>query len=139
MEVRLNKRQKMKLLFGKLGIRSDLTLKSIFKPAISKKVLLHYLDELESKRLPLLDHKAADDKTLFIDLIANNPGLSTKKILQAYGLYKAMELMNMREIRQMLSKRNRINLNLFLGEIKNITLRNSKSSFIVIRKHIMDL
>ena len=53
MEVRLNKRQKIKQLFKTLGIKSDLTLKKLFKPAIAKKVLLHYLDELESKR-PLI-------------------------------------------------------------------------------------
>lgn len=43
MEVRLNKRQKIKSLFKTLDIKSDLTLKSLFKPAISRKILLHYI------------------------------------------------------------------------------------------------
>ena len=57
MEVRLNKRQKIKELFKKLNIRSDLTFKKMLKPAISKKILLYYLDEIDKKRLPLLDFK----------------------------------------------------------------------------------
>jgi hypothetical protein len=64
MEVRLNKRQKLKQLFTKLGIKADLTFKSLFKPTIAKKVLLHYLDELESKRPALLDYKAKSDEAL---------------------------------------------------------------------------
>jgi len=35
MEVRLNKRQKIKQSFNKLGISADLTFKKLFKPAIS--------------------------------------------------------------------------------------------------------
>jgi len=46
MEVRLNKRAKLKQLFKNLGIATDLTFKKLFKPAVSKKVLTHYLDEL---------------------------------------------------------------------------------------------
>lgn len=99
MEVRLNKRQKMKSLFKKLGIKSDLTLKKLFKPAISKKILLHYLDELESKRPSLLDFKAANDKALLIALIENNPTLNPKCLIQAFGLKKALEVMSIRELR----------------------------------------
>ena len=43
MEVRLNKRQKMKQLFAKLGIKADLIFKKLFKPAISKKSIVTLL------------------------------------------------------------------------------------------------
>jgi hypothetical protein len=101
MEVRLNKRDKMKQLFKKLKIKSNLTFKSLFKPAISKKILLHYLDELERKRPKLIDYKAANDKALFTDLIFNNPYLGPKQILQMYGLKKIFEVVNARELRVM--------------------------------------
>ena len=55
MEVRLNKRAKIKQLFKKLNIAATLTFKKLFKPAIAKKVLLHYLDELERNRSRLLN------------------------------------------------------------------------------------
>ncbi len=63
MEIRLNKRAKMKQLFTKLGIKSDLSLKSLFKPKLSKKVLLHYLDEIKSSQ-PLFDYYRENDKAL---------------------------------------------------------------------------
>ena len=62
MEVRLNKRDKIKQLFKTLGIKAELIFKKLFKPAISRTILLHYLDELESKRPMLLDYKARNDK-----------------------------------------------------------------------------
>ena len=91
----------MKQLFQELNIKSDLSFKSLFKPAISKKILLHYLDEIESKRPPLLDYKAMDDKALFAHLLFYNPELSIKKLLQVYGLSKVLEIYTMRELKSM--------------------------------------
>lgn len=101
MEVRLNKRQKIKQLFKKLGIKADLVFKKLFKPAISKKILLHYLDEIESKRPALLDYKISTYKGLLTDLIFNNPDLGPKQVLQIYGLKHALDVINPRELRAM--------------------------------------
>jgi len=105
MEVRLNKRQKLKQLFQKLDIKAELTFKKLFKPAIAKKVLLHYLNELESKRPALLDYKVANDKTLLVALIVNNPNLSPRRLLTLYGLRKALETTTARELRVMLNNK----------------------------------
>ena len=86
MEVRLNQRKKIKQLFKKLNIKNDLTFKRLFKPAISKKVLLYYLDELENNRSILLNY--TNDKILLTDLLLNNKDLSFRKILQILGLKK---------------------------------------------------
>ena len=137
MEVRLNKRQKMKQLFAKLDIQSDLTFKNLFRPAISKKILIHYLDELESKRLPLLDHKAADDKTLFIDLILNNPDLNAKKIFQIYGLYKALEIANIGELKGFFSITTRKQWDRLINEIKITKVLSNKNPFKAIRIGLM--
>lgn len=88
--MRLNKRQKIKQLFNKLEIGVDLTFKKLFKPVISKKILLHYFDELESQRSKLVDYKTKNDKALLLDLIVNNPDLGIKQILQLFGLKKAL-------------------------------------------------
>ena len=92
MELRLNKRQKIKQLFAKLGIKTDLTFKELFKPAIAKKLLLHYIDELKYARPPLLDYKPHDDKELIATLFVNNPDLKRKRIAQIYGLKKMLEV-----------------------------------------------
>ncbi len=93
MEVRLNRRQKMKQLFAKLGIKADLTFKALFKHAISKKILLHYLDEVESKWPPSRDFKAKNDEALLAALCNNNPELGPKQILQVFGPMKAFATM----------------------------------------------
>ena len=105
MEVRLNTRKKIKQLFGKLGISADLTFKKLFKPAISKKILLHYLDEIESKRPPLLDYRMRSDEALLADLIINNPEMSVRQIAQIYGLKKMFELVSPRALNAMFAQR----------------------------------
>ncbi len=137
MEVRLNKRQKIRQLLNKLGIKSDLSFKSLFKATTAKKILLHYIDELESKRPLLLDYRAANDKALLADLIFNNPDLGSKRILQMYGLSKALEAINIRELRGMLSKRNQRDWNRLMGETKKIRLPAILSPFGIVRGHLM--
>src|SRR3989344_2720740 len=83
MEVRLNKRQKIGQLFRTLGIQSELTLKNLFSPTIAQQVLLHYLDELESKRLPLFDYKPTSPKSLLVDLVINNPNMGIRKTIRS--------------------------------------------------------
>lgn len=104
MEVRLNKRQKAKSLFKKLGIKSDFTFKSLFKVAIAKRVLLHYLEQIESKRPAILDYSAIGDKNLLATLVTHNAELNSKYILQIFGLKKALESFDIRELRAMLSR-----------------------------------
>lgn len=61
---------------------------------------------MESKRPPILDYKAVNDKALLAELILNNPVMQASKILQIYGLAKALEVINIRELRAMLAKQN---------------------------------
>jgi len=146
MEVRLNKRKKMRQLFEKLGIKSDLTFKKLFKPAIAKKVLLHYMDELESRRPPLLDYKTstslrsfgatpgAAGKALLADLIFNNPTLKPQKILQLYGLKHAFDLMTPRELRTMFANYNNRSWYRLIAEANKINLPMVVQPFGAIRE-----
>src|ERR1700733_2001142 len=102
-EVRLNRRTKIKKLLNELNIKTDLTFKKLFKPAISKKILLHYLDKLESKRPKLLDYRSTSGKALLVDLIFNNPNLGPRQILYLYGFKQALDHMTIRELRIMFS------------------------------------
>ena len=47
MEARLNNRRKIQQILRKLNIKAHLTFKGLFKTNIARKVLLHYLDEIE--------------------------------------------------------------------------------------------
>ena len=107
MEVRLNKRTKIKQLFQTLNIKTELTFNKLFKPSIAKKVLLHYIDELERTRPPLIDYKPLDDRELLSTLLVNNPDLSPKRIAQIYGLKKMLEVFTLRELRTRFGKNSR--------------------------------
>jgi hypothetical protein len=137
MEVRLNKRQKLKQLFAKLGIKADLTLKGLFKPAIAKKVLLHYLDELESKRPALLDYKAKSDEALLAALCINNPELGCKQVLQMLGLKKALELHTPRELRRLFARFNKRSWYRLMADVKKVKLPLTNKPFAGVREQIV--
>ncbi len=137
MEVRLNKRQKIKQLFKTLNIKSDLTFKSLFKISTSKKVLLHYLDELESKRPTLLDYRAPNGKASLSALILNNLDLNPKHILQIYGLKQALELVTIRELRAMFAHSNKRGWYRLMADVNKIKLPLNQSPFNTIREHII--
>ncbi len=132
-EVRLNKRQKMKQLFKDLEIISNLTLKSLFKPAISKKVLLHYLDELERKRPALLDYRTSSDQALLAALVINNSKLNPKAVLQMFGLKKALETVTARELRIIFAKHHSRSWNRLIADVQKLKLPIAQRSLTVLR------
>ena len=106
MEVRLNNRMKLRSLFKTLGIVSDLTFKDMFKLDYSKKVLLHYIRELESNRPAILNYTAHNAKSLLTDLVINNPKLNIHKILELFGLRQALEHYTERELKGIFNPKN---------------------------------
>jgi hypothetical protein len=136
MEVRLNKRIKIKQLFKMLRIKAELTFKKLFKPAISKKVLIHYLDELESKRPLLLDYKVSSSKALLADLIMNNPDMSPKQIMQLFGLKQALADVTLRELRVMFAKHNPRSWYRLIAEAQKVQLPHTPSPLRNLREQL---
>jgi hypothetical protein len=138
MEVRLNKRAKIKQLFKKLKINADLTFKKLFKPAIAKKVLLHYLDELERNRSPLLNYKADDDKNFLIQLSFNNPTITPKQAMMLLGLKRVLQATSLRELKTIIGRNKPKSWHRLLRDIKQITLPIMQSPFKEIRRCIQE-
>ena len=136
MEVRLNKRQKIRQLFNTLGIQSELTFKSLFDPTISQKVLMHYLDEIESRRSILLDYKTTTPKALLSDLIVRNPQMGPQRVLQAFGLKQVFDTVNPRELRAMFGRKSKRSWYRLIAEAKKIKLPPTTSPLVVIREHL---
>lgn len=136
MEVRLNKRTKIKQIFSKLEIKSDFTLKNIFKTTVSKKILLQYLDEVESKRLDVNNFKSVNDKSLLAEILFNHPGEGAPKIFRLFGLKKALESITARELRKMFSRYDDRNWYRLMAEVKKIKLPKIESPLAAIRKHL---
>ena len=136
MEVRLNKRAKIKQLFKTLKINANLTFKKLFKPAIAKKVLLYYLDELERNRSPLLNCKSVDDKTFLAQLSFDNPSITPKQAMMLLGFKKAMETAPLRELKAMIGKNKPQSWCRFIAEANKIILPKMHDPFKEIRKCI---
>ncbi|MDQ3008005.1 MAG: hypothetical protein M3Q81_00220 [bacterium] len=137
MEVRLNKRQKIKQLFKTLDIQSELTLKNLYSTTISQQVLIHYLDELENKRLPLFDYISTSSQSLLADLIINNPNIGIRKTMQLFGLKQILDSINPRELRNMFGKYGQRSWYRLIAEAKVIQLPTSGSLLGTIREHLI--
>ncbi len=136
MEVRLNKRQKIGHLFRTLGIQSELKLKNLFSPSIAQQVLLHYLEELENKRLPLFDYKPTSPDSLLADLVINNPSMGVRKTIQLFGLKQAFDSTTPRELRNMFGKYGQRSWYRLIAEAKNIKLPAARSPLGLVREHL---
>lgn len=136
MEVRLNKRAKIKQLFKMLGINADLTFKKLFKPAIAKKVLLYYLDELERNRSPLLNVKISDDKKFLSQLSFDNPAITPKQAMMMLGFKRALEAAPLRELKGIIGKNKPQGWYRLINDAKNIALPAWDSPFKGIRRCI---
>ncbi len=137
MEVRLNKTKAIKRLFKKLNIKAELTFKCLFKPAIAKKILLYYVDEIERNRLPLLDYRAKNDQALLAALMINNPDLNHTKIFQLFGFKKALEAYTIRELRKMFGNADRHSWYRLMAEAKKIKFPALQSPLRIIRESLM--
>jgi len=126
MEVRLNNRRKIQQLLQKLNIKAQLTFKSLFKTNIARKVLLHYLDEIEHARPALLDFKVNNTKNLLVALIFNNSNLSPRCIFQLYGMKLALEHISIRELRTMFGTYNKRSWYRLIADMKKVTITHNQ-------------
>jgi uncharacterized protein YpiB (UPF0302 family) len=137
MEMRLTKRRKMQHLFKQLNIKAQLNFKGLFKTVIARKVLVHYLDAIESACPQLLDFKANNSKALLVALIFNNPDMSPRRIMQLYGMKLALEHMSIREMRTMFGAHNKRSWYRLIADVNEVQLRQTPKQFGVIRDCLM--
>lgn len=136
MEVRLNKRAKIKQLFAKLNIKNNLTFNKLFRPIIAKKILLHYVHLLKYKRSALIDFKPINDKQLLTTLTLYNPTLKPKQLLIFFGLKKALETITLDELKKIMIKQDMHNWNRLIKELEIITMPSIQKSFGIIQNQI---
>lgn len=104
MEVRLNKRQKIRALFKSIGVESDLSFRSVFSKAIAKQVLCHYMQEIQDASPPFLLSQFNGVDSFLSSFIAANPDAPLMKTLAMLGLKLAVDKLGSRELRTILGK-----------------------------------
>ena len=99
MEIRLNKRVKIKSILKKINIDSDLTFRSLFKQTISKKILLFYFEYIK-KGYSLLSYRPKSSREFVAEFKINNPHIKVRKMLQIFALKKLIDEIGIREFRE---------------------------------------
>lgn len=104
MEVRLNKRQKLKQVLKNVGIEAEPTFQFLFKQEVAKKVLLHYMGVIEKSYPLILSYDCKDAKDFLSGFIIHNPKAGLKKAIQMLGLRIAIDELGIREFREITKK-----------------------------------
>lgn len=138
MEVRLNKRQKIKQLLNSLNIETESSFQNLFNASVSKCVLFHYLDQIEDHRNVLSNYKMTTDKDFLVHLVTNNLALGAAKSLQIFGLKKALETITLRELRTIFYKISNQSRYRMTNVTNNLSLQAFPSPLISIREVIND-
>ena len=138
MEVRLNKRQKLRQVLRVVGIDAEPTYQALFKRETARKVLLYYLNEIEISYPSILSYQNNDPKELFTDLTVNNPKIALKKVLQMVGLKMIIDKIGIREFREISKRYGQTNWYHLYKEIKSLTFPKTTDVFKTLRDAITD-
>lgn len=137
-EIRLNKRQKISQILKKIDKQVEPTFVNIFSQDTAKKVLLHYINEIEEAYPPLLTYQYDSPKKFFERLLVANPKLKPTQALELTAFRALLEEIGVREYRQM-TKRHGIYYWYSLNKkMKNLSYTNEVSVFSLLRRQITD-
>lgn len=138
MEARLNTTRKIKQIFRKAGIDEKPIFTNVFNKETSKKVLLYYMDEIESEYLPLFMLGQDESESFFADYLMENPTGRLATALEMTGLKILLEKMGVRGFRQAIKRYGDnawYNLN---RKTKKLTGTKKVDVFSTLRKELTD-
>jgi len=138
MEVRLGKRQKLKQILRMTGLDLEPTFRSMFSVEVAKKVLLHYLEEIESNYPPLLNYEYDSPEKFFTDFMINNPDKRLCSALKYLGMRVLFEKLGVREFRKLIGRYSNgawYSLNSDMKKLKRI---EELSTFDLLRENIVN-
>lgn len=128
MEVRLNKRDKIKRLFESLGIDTDLQFQNLFSKSISQKVLLHYLEQIRSNYPSVISLKLSNEQ-LLMRIISDYPGMKLRKVLMVLGAKALLDEIGVRAFRELIRSFGVRRWYSLRQELKNIVITSGEDIF----------
>ena len=138
MEVRLNRKQKLKQILDKIGINQEPTFKLLFSKEIAQKILIYYLNEIEDGYPTLLLFDPKDPKVFLSEFMLHNPKAGLKKAIQMLGLRVLLDQVGIREFRELTKRKSRqswYNLN---KEMKELNYPQEVGTFSVLRNALTE-
>ena len=138
MEVRINRRQKINQILKKIGKEVEPTFANIFNQDTAKKVLLHYINEIEEAYPPLLTYQYDSPKKFFIGFLVANPKIKLTPALKMLGLRVLLNEMGVREFREMAKRYGNSAWYGLNKEMKKLNGANEVSVFSMLRKQLAE-
>lgn len=137
MEVRLNQRQKIQQIFRKVGLEIEPTFQNLFKEEIAKKILLFYLDYVESNYPKPLYFNPKSSEDFIAQFQVDNPKAKIKDPFTTLGFSIAVRETNTREVKEMLKKHPTSSWYSFIKRINSFSYpKNKPSTFETLRNAI---
>jgi len=137
-EIRLNQRQKINQILKLIGKRVEPTFANIFNQDTAKKVLLHYINEIEEAYPPLLNYQCNSPKKLFTGFLTANPKIKLTLALKMLGLRVLLDEMGVREFREMTKRYSSSTWYSLNKEMKRLDNTDKVSVFSLLRKQIAE-
>lgn len=137
-EIRLNKRQKINQIFKKINKEVEPTFVNIFNQDTAKKVLFHYIDEIEKAYPSLLFYEGKTVENLFINILISNPKIKLKKALSMTSLGLLLNNVGVREFREMTKRYGNSAWYSLNKEMKNLNQVNKVSVFSMLKKQLTE-
>lgn len=104
MEVRLGKRQKLKQIINAIGLTMKPTFRNFFSEKVAQKVLLHYLEEIESNYPSVLTYEYDTPEKFFTEFLINNPEKRLTSALKYLAMRILLEKLGVRGFRQLIGR-----------------------------------
>ena len=137
-EVRLNQRQKIKQILKKVGKEIEPTFANIFSQDTAKRVLLHYLSEIEGAYPPLLVYQYDSPKKFFEGLLITNPKLKPTQALKLTAFRALLNEIGVRDYRQMTKRYGNYYWYSLNKEMEKLSDVNEVSVFSMLRKQLTE-
>ena len=137
-EIRLNKRQKISQILKKIGKEVEPAFTNIFSQDTAKKVLLHYLSEIEDAYPPLLVYQYDSPKKFFEGLLIANPKLKPTQALELTAFRALLEEIGVREYRKMTERHGNYYWYSLNQKMKKLNYTDEISVFSLVRKQITE-
>ncbi len=135
-EIRLNRQQKINQILKKIGKEVEPTFTNIFNQDTAKKVLLHYISEIEEAYPPLLNYQYDSPKKFFSGFIRSNPNTKLTLPLKMLGLRVLLDEIGVREFREMTKHYGSSAWYSLNKEMKDLTRTDEPSVFSLLREQI---
>ncbi len=99
LEIRLNKRVKIKQVLEKINLYSNLSFDSLFHKVIARRILSFYLEQMKENYI-LLAYRPKSNREFIHDFKISNPKVKIRKMLQIYATKILIDEMGVREFRE---------------------------------------